>query len=282
MALRLGVGWHFFKEGAKKFTGAGVPSVSFLRSSTGPLSGTFKSFIPDRFGHKRLSVDATRQFWEKYRDRAVRHYVFDSEQTKQADQLLRTYNARMTNFVRDNSDELREYFLEVERLQEDKKDPTRRVPFQQSRISDKENELWGKASPWLADVRSLSINFQKDLERIATDAQRARGPLPITDRGTPTLIDTTIKYVVLLVGVLLILGLCTRVACLAGMGFLASVIATQPPWVPWANTQFFYYQLVEVLALFVLFVFAAGQFGGLDYLFHGLYRRCCPPKTKSI
>ena len=30
LALRLGVGWHFFKEGAKKFTDVGVPSVAFL------------------------------------------------------------------------------------------------------------------------------------------------------------------------------------------------------------------------------------------------------------
>ena len=94
-------------------------------------------------------------------------------------------------------------------------------------------------------------------------------------------LDTTIKYVVLIVGILLILGLCTRPACVVGIGFLASVIATQPPWVETANTMYFYYQLVEVLALFVLFVFAAGQFGGLDYLANGLYRRCCPPKKQT-
>ena len=57
MALRLGVGWHFFKEGAKKFTDAGVPSVAFLRSATGPLADMYKSFIPDRYG-TRASVAA--------------------------------------------------------------------------------------------------------------------------------------------------------------------------------------------------------------------------------
>jgi hypothetical protein len=58
-------------------------------------------------------------------------------------------------------------------------------------------------------------------------------------------------------------------------------MASQPPWVEGAATQFFYYQMVEILALFVLFVFAAGRFGGLDYLLHGLYRRCCPRNTAS-
>jgi hypothetical protein len=40
--------------------------------------------------------------------------------------------------------------------------------------------------------------------------------------------------------------------------------------------------LVEVLALFVLFVFAAGRYGGLDYLIYGLYSRCCPPKSQQL
>ena len=91
-----------------------------------------------------------------------------------------------------------------------------------------------------------------------------------------------IKFVVVGVGVLLILGLFTRLASVAGMLFLGSVMATQPPWVYGANSQYVYYQMVEVLALFVLFVFAAGRFGGLDYLIYGLYRRCCGPKTQPL
>ena len=77
------------------------------------------------------------------------------------------------------------------------------------------------------------------------------------------------------------LHLSTRLAALGPIGFLLTVMSTQPPWVYGAETTYFYYQLVEVLALFVLFVLAAGQFAGLDYVVHGMYRRCCPPKQEN-
>ncbi len=282
MALRLGVGWHFFKEGAKKFTDVGVPSVAFLRSAKGPLSDMYKSFIPDRYGQERLSASSTTRFWNQYKDRVARHYGFDGEQTKKADDIVSRYASRLDNYLKSIDPDVQEYFLEVQRLQEARQDRTRSVPFQRSRIAEKADELWGKAQPWLTGVRTLSVHLENDLQAVATEAQRSRGPLPIPDRSKPVLIDTTIKFLVLIVGILLILGLFTRLAAAGGILFLCSVISTQPPWVESANTQFFYYQLVEVLALFVLFVFAAGRFGGLDYLIHGLYRRCCPPKTHPL
>lgn len=69
-----------------------------------------------------------------------------------------------------------------------------------------------------------------------------------------------------IVGGLLILGLFTRLASLAGAGFLASVIATQPPWIP--GTTETYYQAVELAALLVIFATCAGRMGGLDYFLH--------------
>jgi uncharacterized membrane protein YphA (DoxX/SURF4 family) len=252
--------------------------VAFLRSATGPLAETYKSFIPDRFGQERLSVQSTAAFWNEYKDRAAQHFQFDAAQIKKADEIVARYTARLTNYLDTIAPDLQEYFLEVERWQAAREDRTRSVPFQRSRIAAKESELWGTSAPWLADVQTLSVQLEKDLAALATDTQRTAGPLPIPDRSKPAMIDTAIKFLVLGVGILLILGLFTRLAALGGIAFLLSVISTQPPWVATANTQFFYYQLVEVLALFVLFVFAAGQFGGLDYVVHGLYRRCCPPK----
>jgi uncharacterized membrane protein YphA (DoxX/SURF4 family) len=282
MALRLGVGWHFFKEGTKKFSDAGVPTVGFLRGATGPLAETYKSFIPDRYGRDRLSLDSTTAFWNRYKDAAAQHYGFDAKQSKQADEIVDRYKSRLDNYLRDHDADLHEYFLEVERLKEARQDDMRSVPFQRSRISAKEDELWGKVSPWLADVRTLSMHFQKDLDAVATDAQRSRGSYPIPDRSRPEVIDTTIKYLVLAVGILLVIGLFTRLAAIGGILFLGSVIATQPPWIDGANTQFFYYQMVEMLALFVLFALAAGRFGGLDYLIHGLCSRCCPRNVHPL
>ena len=38
LLLRLGIGWHFFKEGAKKFQGESFTSVYFLQTAKGPLA----------------------------------------------------------------------------------------------------------------------------------------------------------------------------------------------------------------------------------------------------
>jgi uncharacterized membrane protein YphA (DoxX/SURF4 family) len=282
IALRLGVGWHFFKEGSKKFSDLGVPTVGFLRSATGPLGDTYKSFIPDRYGRQRLSLKSTVSFWNQYKDRAAQHYGFDNKQLKKADEIVARYQSRLDNYLKQHASDLHEYFLEVERLETARQERTRSVPFQRSRIRAKEDELWGKSAVWLGDVRTLSEQLRNDLADLATDAQRARGVYPIADRSTPHAMDTTIKYLVISVGVLLVVGLFTRLASLGGILFLGSVMASQPPWIEGANTQFFYYQLVEVLALFVLFAMAAGRFGGLDYVIHGLYRRCCPSKVHQL
>ncbi len=285
VALRLGIGWHFYKEGVKKFEGdkygqKKFTSLYFLQSAKGPLADFYQSMIPDRYGRERLSLDGTVQYWSNYKDRAAGHFGFDEKQRERAEALIRTYTGRMKNFLNDAEGDLSEYFLEVDRLQQERKSDTRKIPFQRDRIAAKEAELRGKVGGWLKDVDTLSAQLQADLYEIATPDQRKRGQIAISDRGAP-LADTLVKYTVLGIGVLLVLGLFSRLACLAGIGFLLSVISTQPPWVPGAETSYFYYQMVEVLALIVLIAFAAGRFAGLDYVIHGLYVRCCAPKISA-
>ena len=64
IALRLGIGWHFFKEGAKKFQGDSFTSVYFLQTAKGPLAEFYKSMIPDRQGYERLDQGKTEEFWQ--------------------------------------------------------------------------------------------------------------------------------------------------------------------------------------------------------------------------
>ncbi|MDG2380309.1 MAG: DoxX family protein [Pirellulaceae bacterium] len=278
LLLRLGTGWHFFKEGAKKFHGESFTSVYFLQSAKGPLADFYKSMIPDRQGRERLNQEKTKGFWKQYSAQAGAHFGFDEDQQKRANKERDRYVKRLAAFYYDNGTDIQEYLLECDRLEKAKADTMSNVEFQRDWIASKESELAGKVRPWLASIEMLGEQLQGGFHKIATDEQLQRGEFPITNRSE-MFVDTIVKYVVIGVGVLLILGLFTRIAALAGMGFLLSVMSTQPPWVATANTEYFYYQMVEILALLVLMAFNAGRFAGLDFLVYAARVRCCPPKT---
>ena len=279
--LRVGIGWHFFKEGAKKFQGDGFTSVGFLQDAKGPLADYYKSMIPDRDGRERLNQEKTVAFWKSYRDQVKTHYGFDDKQTKKADDVYKLYTDRLQKFHEDSAEEIQEYLLECDRLENAKADKMREVAFLRNRIASKEVELRGTAKPWLDSLDLMGQQLQNNLNAIASREQKAEGPCLIPDRHAMA-VDTIVKYVILGAGILLILGLFTRFASVVAMLFLFSVMSTQPPWVPGAYTDYFYYQMVEVLALLVLIAFAAGRFAGLDYVIFGLRMRCCPPKTVEL
>lgn len=83
-----------------------------------------------------------------------------------------------------------------------------------------------------------------------------------------------------IVGVCLILGLFTRLASLAGIGFILLFYLCNPPFVGYfysIPTEGSYLivnkNLVEVCALFVILATGSGRFAGLDRILHGLFAR---------
>lgn len=83
-----------------------------------------------------------------------------------------------------------------------------------------------------------------------------------------------------IVGVLLILGLFTRLASLAGVAFILMFYLSTPPFVGYfysVPTEGSYLivnkNLVELCALIVIFTTGSGRFAGLDRILHGLFAR---------
>jgi uncharacterized membrane protein YphA (DoxX/SURF4 family) len=85
------------------------------------------------------------------------------------------------------------------------------------------------------------------------------------------LIDRVIPWFDAAVGAMLIFGFGTRLAALAGAGFLFSIILTQWPGAPGALPV--YYQTIEMLGLLVIAATAAGQFAGLDFVLYRYWLR---------
>ena len=109
-------------------------------------------------------------------------------------------------------------------------------------------------APWLAQVGDLWASYDKSLNDIATPEQQKRGSLRLSKPEVGLLdtntIDRIVPYFDAIVGALLILGLFTRLAAVAGAGFLFSIILTQWPGSPGAEPV--YYQTIEMLGLLVL------------------------------
>jgi thiosulfate dehydrogenase [quinone] large subunit len=116
--------------------------------------------------------------------------------------------------------------------------------------------------------------------------RQARGPFAEAFRylaSQPNLLsnaDLITMWGLTIVGALLILGLYTRVASLAGIGFLLLFYFANPPFIGYfysIPTEGSYLivnkNLVELCALAVIFTTGSGRFAGLDRIVHGLLAR---------
>jgi thiosulfate dehydrogenase (quinone) large subunit len=95
--------------------------------------------------------------------------------------------------------------------------------------------------------------------------------------------DLVTMWGLTLVGLLLILGLFTRLASLGAIGFILLFYLCNPPFVGYfysIPTEGSYLvvnkNLVELCALVVILVTGSGRFAGLDRIVHGLFGRKTP------
>jgi uncharacterized membrane protein YphA (DoxX/SURF4 family) len=155
------------------------------------------------------------------------------------------------------------------------------LPFAEARIAEKQAETKAATAGWVAEVKSLEADLDADL-RATINAEQASDPAML-DQFAAAVADpkehnvrtmnTAVTCAIIGIGACLLLGLFTRLAALGGIAFLVMVMASQPPWVAGAKSEFFYYQLVEVAALVVLLAVGAGRWAGLDFILRALFRR---------
>ena len=113
--------------------------------------------------------------------------------------------------------------------------------------------------------------------------KQARGPFGEMFRGIaadPNMLanaDLVTMWGLTIVGLLLILGLFTRLASVAGIGFILLFYFATPPFIGYFYTVpsegsylIVNKNLVEAAALGVIFMTRSGLFAGLDRIIHGL------------
>lgn len=147
-------------------------------------------------------------------------------------------------------------------------------------------------SELLADLDQQTMDMQKSLWAVLTPQQQEKGdvPAPVTKEElasdpthNPEIIvhneqrDRAVMWLLLVAGGCLLVGLLTRLACLAGAAFLLLLYLAYPPWPglpqPPGPSHFVFvnYQLIELLALLTLATTRSGRWWGLDGLVQFLY-----------
>jgi uncharacterized membrane protein YphA (DoxX/SURF4 family) len=96
-------------------------------------------------------------------------------------------------------------------------------------------------------------------------------------------IDWMTRWFLLVVGILLMVGLCTRLSCFSAAVFLLLTILTQPsvPWLPAppvseGNYLFVNKNVIEMVALLALMTTRSGKWAGLDAILCGIFGRRRP------
>ncbi len=85
--LRIGIGWHFFQEGAVKVREGNFTSTGFLSAAKGPFANHFHELIADHEGWIRLNPKEMKVAFEGYSEVVGDYYEFTDEQQQKADKI---------------------------------------------------------------------------------------------------------------------------------------------------------------------------------------------------
>lgn len=270
VALRIGVGWHFFKEGSDKIKSGTFSSEGFLKASNGRMAGFYHGMVWDYEGKIRLDQELMTSEIEKSAEIAVKHFGFADVQLKD----LETQKKMILGKLKDAYAQYSEPILKLQ------KGEARVAKMEQSSTWNEVDSLRGQKEsiekerlsgvmPALKEIDQIWKLWQDEINSIATPEQIKASRLfrlkkPQEGLISSSVVDRIIPIFDVTVGVLLIVGLFVPLAGWAGALFLISVVFSQFPGDP--GTQPTYLYANEALALIVLASIGAGRFGGLDFL----------------
>ncbi len=291
VALRLTIGWHFLYEGAWKIANYEEFSTRpFLVMAKGPAAPFYYAMVYDLNGRERLKIEkdsqgdpvirgeAYTEAWKRLVDRAARKYGFDEGQKDRAAELCDRYVTAAKDYLNENSEGIQQYFDSLDRFEEERIET---APFQKKRRWDRQNELRGEAAGWLTELEAMEKSYHRAFrEEILNEEQKAQGNLPIPF-SLEEIMNLVMTASLTAIGLCLMLGFCTRLACLGGAAFLLNVVLTQWPWpltYPPAPAVVGHALLVdknfvEMMAMLALAATPVGRWAGLDFFLYQWFGR---------
>ena len=288
--LRIVVGLHFFLEGLSHLRDPDWSSAGFRKAAVGPLADWYRSSLPETGDWSGTlgarddrsmgeAADAWKASivagWRKLLAERSRVVPLDAPRAAEAEKLLETAGGELDAYVGGLADELGIYRLELSRLEEMRRSPaSRQVPFARDRVAKKQKELTGQAAGWMKDAAAIGTKLVAGWDEQLSAAERRRA----ADAAEPSALwkaDRFVSWSLLTIGACLVLGVLVKFNAMGGVCFLASVVASQPFWVPGAQAT--YDQWVEIAALLAIAALPVGGWSGLDYFLKSWcpLSRCC-------
>ena len=217
---------------------------------------------------------------EQKRKQAELKIIKIRSQLPRAEEILADSSKELTDWFNQNQAEIVAHYGTEDREQgfdrdgENKADAALYVDSLRYQVDTISNDRKKKLYGWYANIDSMWDAYEGRINSLATEDQimAAGDSAPVVaDRqfdqplSALKITNQVIPWFDTIVGVLLILGLFTRLASGAAAAFLLSVILTQPPWIPGTTPTYLY--AIELAACLVLFATCAGRIGGLDFFF---------------
>ncbi len=235
VALRLCLGWHFYKEGAEKVSSGKFTASGFLGGATGPLAGMYHGMVWDRDGEFRLDETRTLETWNAEAEAFKRKFRLDDDQQAQVDALLKSHQAQLKYVLESNASDIEEYELGRDRMKSLGEDPTRESVSSLRGQRDTIRTEWKqKGAKALKQIDQVWKNLEESFNGILSLEERNyygnfKLHKPRLGFVDTTVIDRVLPYFDLTIGVCLVLGLFVRLAGVAGGLFLVSVVLSQFP-----------------------------------------------------
>ena len=283
--LRIVVGIHFFLEGLSHLRDPDWSSAGFRKAAVGPLAEWYRSALPQTGDwHGTLgavdgrSVGEAGQAWQetvvaswrKLLGERMKRLPLDAAAKAAAEKSLAGAAQAFDDWRASIEPDLTAYRLEAARLAAMEQTPgAAAIPFERARVTKKRAELAGQASGWMKEADAIGTKLVAAWDaQLGSDADRRRAA--VVERSPLWKADRFVSWSLLTIGACLMLGVLVKFYAMGGAAFLASVLATQPFWVPGAQPT--YNQWVELAALLAIAALPAGGWSGLDYFL----KQWCP------
>ncbi len=300
VALRLTIGWHFFYEGVWKITNYEKFSTTpFLVGAKGPAAPLYYWMVYDIDGKERLAIETNEKgnklipgqgyfdAWEEQLAKAKAKYRLDEASSKKADAVYEQYRKSLREYLNDNTEGVEAYFGSLARFEATKAAGTNLAHHNKKRLWDEQQKLRKEVGGWLNEIDAMGDDYRMALYHVIPDDQRA-SYAPLGDGiDREDLFNFAMTAALAGMGLCLLLGFCTRLACLGGAVFLFNVVLTQLPWpsiyppMPpvTGHSLLIDKNFVEMIAILVVASVPAGRWAGLDFF---LYRWIGRPFLKYV